>query len=141
MAARTGQSPRATGLIALFEDFNDAMGAGIDEDRPAIDDGIAIVANAVFLWHVIVRDPVAGQVGAHPHVTLVVVRRVMPLDDVAVKPGTLIDAEHTIDTADHATDDATDNSADRPGCAFAFAGAAFNAAGYALGGRDGGQKK
>jgi hypothetical protein len=141
MAARRGQSPGATGLIALFEDFNDAVGAGIHEDRPAIDHGIAIIANAVFLRHVVVRDPVAGQVGTHPHIALVGVRRVMPLDDVAVKAGTLIDAEHTIDTADHATDDATDNSADRPGCAFAFAGAAFNASGYALGGSDGGQKK
>jgi hypothetical protein len=65
----------------------------------------------------------------------------MPLDDVAVKPGTLIDAEHTIDTAYHATDDATDNCADRPRCAFAFPRAAFNASGYALRGSDGGQKK
>ena len=131
----------ATGLVSLLDDFDDAVRARVDQNRSTIDDGIAIVANAVFLRNVVVSYSIARQVGADPHIALVGVRRMMPLDDVAVKPGTLVDTEHTIDAADDATNGPADNSSDRAGGTFAFAGAAFNASRDALGGSDGGKQK
>ena len=43
------------------------------------------------------------------------------LDHVAVKAGTLIDAEHPGDATHHAADDPADHGANRTGGAFAFA--------------------
>jgi hypothetical protein len=141
MQRQSGRSPLAAGPVVSIDDFDDAVGPGIDQDRSAVDHGVAIIANAVFGRHVVIRYPLAREVSADPHIALVDVRGVMPLDDVAVKPGTLIDAQDTVDTADDATHDATNYSADWPRGAFALAGAALNSSGYALGGSDGRKEK
>ena len=61
----------ATGLKTLFDDFNDAVGAGIDENRAAIDHRVAIVMHAIFRWHIVIGYPIAGQVCAHPQFAIV----------------------------------------------------------------------
>jgi hypothetical protein len=63
------------------------------------------------------------------------------LDHVAVETRPLIDAEHTGDAADHASDDTADHGADRSGGAFAVPRAAFNPARDALGLCDRGKRQ
>jgi hypothetical protein len=50
------------------------------------------------------------------------------LDHIAVKAGTLIDAEHPGNATHYAADDTADHGTDRTGGAFAVAGASFDAA-------------
>jgi hypothetical protein len=44
----------------------------------------------------------------------------MPFHDIAVKAGTLIDAQNAGDAADHAANDAADHGADRTSGSFAI---------------------
>jgi hypothetical protein len=60
------------------------------------------------------------------------------LDNIIAKAGTLIDAEHASDAADHAANDTADDGADRTGCSFAIPRASLNSTGNPLGlGHDG----
>ena len=61
----------ATGLITLLDDFNDAVRTRIDENRSAVDHGVAIIANSVFRRNVIVGYAIARQVCAHSHIAVV----------------------------------------------------------------------
>jgi hypothetical protein len=48
-----------TRLIALLDDFNDAMRSRVDKNRSAIKDGVAIIANSVFRRNVIIGYAIA----------------------------------------------------------------------------------
>src|ERR1700742_756968 len=117
------------------------MRTRVDENRSAIDDRVAIIANTVFWRNVVVGYPIAGQVCADPYVTVVRVRWNMPLDDVAVKTRPLVDSEYAVHTADNAADGTTDNSTNRACCPFTFAGSAFDTAGHTLSGCDRGNNQ
>ena len=57
----------------------------------------------------------------------------MLLDNIAVEPRPLVDAQHAVDAPNHAADDPADHGADRPGRAFAIPRASLNPAGNPLG--------
>jgi hypothetical protein len=113
---------------ALFDDLDDPAGARFDQDRAAIYDRVAIISNAIFRGHVIVGDTLFRQDRADPDRFVILVGRAALLDHVAVKAGTLIDAEHPGDATHHAADDPADHGANRTGGAFAFTGASLDAA-------------
>jgi hypothetical protein len=119
------QTRRST--IALFEDFDDPVGARFDQNRTAVHDGVAIIPNAIFRRHVIIGDACFRQNRADPDRLVIFVGRPALLDHIAVKAGPLIDAEHPGNTTHHAADDTPDHGADRTGCAFALAGASLHA--------------
>src|SRR5580692_2974871 len=91
----------AADLEVLIDDFDDAMRAGIDKHRAAVDHGVAVVMGAVFRWHVVIGYAVAGQVCAHPQIAIIGVGWMVPFDNVAVEARPLIDTEHTVDAADN----------------------------------------
>jgi hypothetical protein len=121
------QTLRST--IALFEDFDDSVGARFDQNRTAVHNGVAIIPNAIFRRHVIIGDARFRQNRADPDRLVIFVGRPALLHHIAVKAGPLIDAEHRGNATHHAADDAPDHRADRTGRAFALAGASFNATG------------
>src|SRR6202453_3492238 len=115
--------------IALLDDLDDPAAARLDQNRAAVHDRVAIIPYAIFRRHVIIRDAGFRQNRADPDRLVIFIGRSALLDHIAVKAGTLIDAEHPGDAAHHAADDTADHGAHRTGRAFAVAGALLNAPG------------
>jgi hypothetical protein len=110
------------------------VSAGVDQNRTVVDDRIAIFANTVLRWHLIVGDARFRKYCAHPYITFVAVRGPVFFDDVMTKARTLIDAENACDTADDPSDRAANNSSHRPGSPLPLSCTTFDASGYALSG-------
>jgi hypothetical protein len=121
--------PTLRSTIALFEDFDDPVGARFDQNRAAVHDRVAIIPNAIFRRHVIIGDARFRQDRADPDRFVIFIGRPALLDHIAVKTGPLIDAEHPGNATHHAADDTADHGADRTGCAFTLAGASLHATG------------
>ena len=92
-----------------------------------------MLANAVFLRHVVIGDAVFRQHDADPDVFAILIGRAALLDHVAAKARTLVDAQNAGNAADHAANDAADHGADRTGGPLTVARASLDAAGDALG--------
>ena len=107
-------------IVVLFDDFDDAMGARIDQDGPVVHDRIAIVADAIFRRHIVISDALLGQNGADPNVFVIPIRGAMLFDRVAAKARALIDAKDSIDAADYTADHAANDGSDRTGGPFAI---------------------
>jgi len=118
---RQGASRHSDWPSVLFDDFNDAVRARIDKNRSAVDDGVAIIAHAIFLRNVIVGHANAGQICALPHVAVVRIGRVMPLDHIAMKTRPLIDPEYAIYPTDNTANGSPNDSANRACCPLTFA--------------------
>src|ERR1700744_2883698 len=94
----------ATGRMISLDDFDDTMRARIDENRSTVDNRIAIITYPIFRRNVIVGYAIARKICSYAYITVIRIGWVMPLDDVAVEAGPLIDSEHPVHTADNAAD-------------------------------------
>src|SRR6188768_1304691 len=115
-------------VALLLDDLDDPSAARLDQNRAAVDDRVAVIANAIFLRYVVIGDAFFRQDGADPQIFAVLIRRAALFDDVTAEARTLVDAEDAV----HAADDTTDDPADRTGGPFAVTGAPLDASGDAL---------
>jgi hypothetical protein len=120
--------------VELLDDLNYAARSGVDQNGRVIDDRIAIFANTVLRWNLVVGDARFRKYCAYPYITFVAVRGPVLFDDVMTETRTLIDAENAIYTADDAADRAANNRSHRPGSPLALSCATFDASGYPLSG-------
>src|SRR5471032_3095582 len=95
--------------VVLLDDLYNPVGARIDQNRAVVHDRIAIVPRAIFRRHVVIGNALLGQHGADPDILTILIGRPMLFDDIGVKAGPLIDAEHPGDAADHSANDTTDH--------------------------------
>jgi hypothetical protein len=119
----------------LFDDFDDPVCPRIHQNGPIVHDGVAIFTGTVFLGNVVIGYAGFGQNSSDPQFLIVVIRRMVVLDDVASEARTLIDTQNATDAANHTTDNASDHSADRAGRALSFTSAVLNASRNSLGRR------
>src|SRR3569832_1450661 len=129
--SRPAWAASRSSVVDLFDDFHDAVRPGIDQDRAGIDDRIAIIADAILGGNFIVGHACFRQHRTDADVLAIVIGGVVTFGNIAVEARALVDAQHTGDAADHATDDAADNGSNRTGRPFAFARAMLDAAGHA----------
>jgi hypothetical protein len=113
----------------LLEDLDNPVGARFDQNRAAVYDRVAIIPNAIFRRHIVIGDARLGQNGAHPDVLAILIGGMVLLGHIAVKTGTLFDAENARYATHHAANDTADDGADRTGGSFAFPRASLNPAG------------
>jgi hypothetical protein len=104
----------------LLDDLNHPAGPWIDQYGVVVHDRVAIITCSVFRRNVIIADAFFRQYGPDPKVLAIFVGGMVPLDNVAMEAGTLVDTEHAVDAADNAAHDTTDNRADWPGSPFPF---------------------
>jgi hypothetical protein len=107
-------------LNALLNNLDDPAAMRFDQNSPAVYNRVPIVPRAIFRRHIVVSHAFLRKNGANPYILAVVIGRVMPLDDIAVKARPFIDAENSVHAADHPADHAADDRADGTGCSFAF---------------------
>src|SRR5918994_6133050 len=69
---------RRSGPYISIDDFDDPMGAWIDQHRPVVDDGVAIFGDAIFARHFVIGHAARGQVSANPDFAIITIR-VVPL--------------------------------------------------------------
>ena len=130
---RTFQRKRATRKVALdpfvvaplFDDLDDPSAARLDQNRAAIDDRVAVVANTIFLRYVVVGDAFFRQDSADPQIFAVLIRRAPLFDDVSAETRTRVDAQDAVHAADDTTDHAPDDRSDRTCCPLPLPGASF----------------
>ena len=77
----------------LFDDLDDPSAARLDQNRAAVDDRVAVIANAIFCRYVVVGDAFFRQNGADPQIFAILIRGAPLFDDVAAKTRTLVDAQ------------------------------------------------
>src|ERR1035437_4947938 len=116
----------------LLDNLHDAAGTGVNEHRSIVDDGVAILANTVFLRNVVVSHARFRKLCTHPYIALIAVRRAVLFNYIAAETRPLIYTQNACDAADNPSNRAADDSADRTCRALAFAGTAFDASGNAL---------
>jgi hypothetical protein len=118
--------------VFLLDDFDDPAGSRIDQNRSVVHDRIAIFASAVFPRDVVISNAFLGQDRADPDFPAIAIRRVTPLDDIAVEAGALIDSQNTGHSSDDTTYDTADDRTDGAGGSFAISRASLNSARYPL---------
>jgi hypothetical protein len=119
--------------VRLLDDFDYAPRAGVHQNRPIVDDRIAIFANAVLLRNLIIGDARFRKLSADPHVALITVRRAALFNHITAEARPLVYTQNARDAADDPADRAANDSAYRTCRALAFSGTAFNASGHTLG--------
>jgi hypothetical protein len=117
----------------LLDDFDDPAAARFDQNRAAVYDGVTIFPRAIFRRHIVIGDTFLRQNRANSHVLAILVGRAMLLDNIAVKAGTLVDAQNPGYATDHSADDAANDGTDRTGCSVAISGASLDPAWDPLG--------
>jgi hypothetical protein len=105
---------------ALLDDLDDPVGARIDQYGTVVHDRIAIVAYAIFRWHIVISDAFLGQNCADPDVLVILIGRAMLLDCVTAKARALIDAKDPVDATDDTANDSADDGSEGAGGSFAF---------------------
>jgi hypothetical protein len=99
-----------------LDDFDNPVGARVDQDRAVVHDRVSVIPNAIFLWHVVICYAFLRQDCAYPDVLAISIGRAMLFDHITAKARTLIDAENPGYAANDAADDGTDGA----GSSFAF---------------------
>ena len=94
----------------LIDDFNDAMGAWVDQNSPVIHDRIAVGCRAVFPRYFVISDAAIGQFGADTYFALIAVGRMSAFGNVTAETGTA----GLRDATGRRTGSSTHGSADRP---------------------------
>jgi hypothetical protein len=124
--------------VVLLDDFDNPMGARLDQHRAAVDDRVTVFPSAIFRRHIIIGNAFLRQNCADPHILAILIGRAALFDHIVAKARTLIDAENAAYTTDHTANDAADDGTERPGSSFALSRAPLNPAGHTLGkGHDG----
>jgi hypothetical protein len=119
--------------VWLFDNFDYAASAGVNEHRSIVDYGVAILANTVFLRNVVVSDARFRKLCTHPYITLIAVGRAALFNHITSEARALIHAQYSGYTADDPSNRAANDSAHRTCRAFAFAGTPLNASRHTLG--------
>jgi hypothetical protein len=110
----TKRPPRRAASASLFDDFDDTARSRLDQNRAAIYDRVAILADAIFRRHVIIGHAVFRKDCANPHILPILIRGAPLFNHIGAKAGTLIDAKDTVYAANDSADDATYDCTDRP---------------------------
>jgi hypothetical protein len=118
--------------VKLLHDFDYAPRAGVHQNRPIVDDRIAIFANTVFLRNFIVGHARFGKLSADPYIALITVRRPALFDHITAEARPLIYTQNARDAADDRSDRAANDSAYRTCRALAFTGTSFSASWHTL---------
>jgi len=103
----------------LLDDLDNPVGARFDQNRAAVHDRVTIIPSAIFRRHVVIGDAVIGQDSANPDLLTVLIGGTALIDNIAVKAGTLVDAQDPVDATDHAANHPSNDAADRTGGSFA----------------------
>ena len=119
-------------VVVLFDDLDDPVGAGIDQNRAAVHDRVAIIPGAVFRRHVVIGDALFRQNCANPDVLTILIGRATLLDDITVKAWALVHAKNPVHAAHHPADHAADDRANWTRCSFAFPRTSLDPAGDPL---------
>jgi hypothetical protein len=117
----------------LLDHLNYAPSTGINQHRSIVDHRVAIFANTVFRWNLIVSDACFRKDRACSYITFVAVRGPMFFDDIVTEARTCIHAKNARHAADNPSDCAAYNSAHRACGPLAFPGTAVDASFDALG--------
>ena len=118
--------------MTLLDDFDYAARTGVHQNRPIVDDRIAIFSNTIFLRNIIIGDAGFRELSADPYIALITVRRAMLFNYITAEARPLICAQNARDAANDPSDRAANDSAYRTCRALAFAGTPFNASGHTL---------
>jgi hypothetical protein len=102
--------------------LDDAPSARVNQHRSIIDDGVAILANTVFLRNVVVGDARFRKLSAYPYIALITVGRAALFNYITSETRPL-----------NPSGRAANHSAHRTCRAFTFAGTSFNASRHTLG--------
>jgi hypothetical protein len=125
-------------VVALLDNFDNPMGARIDQDRAAVHDRVSVVPNAIFRRHIVIGNAFFRQHCADPDILTILIGRPALFDHITAKARTLVDAENPAYTADHTANDPADHGTDWAGCPLTVSRTALHSAGDPLGvGHDG----
>src|ERR1700722_6477714 len=106
---------------------------GINQNRPIVDDRIAIVANTVLRRNFVIGNAGFRKHRSYPDIPFIAVRGpVLFFDDVMTEARTLIPAQNASHTPDDPSDRAAYNSADRTRSTLAFAGTSLDTSSHSL---------
>jgi hypothetical protein len=87
------------------------VSAGINQNRPIVDDRIAIFANTILLRNLIIRDARFRKLSADPYIALITVRRAALFNHITAEARPLIYTQNARDAADDPSDRAANDSA------------------------------
>jgi hypothetical protein len=73
---------------------------GIDQNRAIVDDRVAILASTVFLGHIVIGHAGLWELGTHPYITLIAVRRAVLFNYITPETRPLIYAQNPCDAPD-----------------------------------------
>jgi hypothetical protein len=113
--------------------LDDAPSARVNQHRSIIDDGVAILANTVFLRNVVVGDARFRKLSAYAYIALITVGRPALFYYITAETRPLIHSQYSCYTADDPSDRAANDSAHRTCRPFTFAGTSLNASRHTLG--------
>ena len=119
--------------LGLLDDFDYAPGAGVHQNRPIVDNRVAIFACTVLLRNLIIGDARFRKLSADPYIALITVRWAALFNHIIAEARPLIYTQNARDAADDPADRAANDSAYRTCRALAFSGTSFNASGHTLG--------
>jgi hypothetical protein len=105
----------------------------VNQHRSIIDDGVATLANTVFLRNVVVGDARFRKLSAYPHIAPITVGRAALFNYITAETRSLIHSQYSRYTADDPSDRAANDSAHRSCRVFTLAGTSFNAFKHTLG--------
>jgi hypothetical protein len=117
----------------LLDHLDYASRARINQHRSIVYDRIAIIANTVFRWNLIVSDACFRKDRACSYIAFVAVRGPVFFDDIVTETRTCIHAKNARHAADDPSDRAAYNSAYRACGPLAFPGTTVDASFDALG--------
>jgi hypothetical protein len=119
--------------LRLFDDFDDASGVGVNQNRLIVDDRVAVFPDAIFRRQVVVGHAFLRKHFADPDVSAVTVRRSVLFDHVTMETRPLISAQEAGYTTHHSTNGTTDYGAHWACGSVTLAGSPIHAANDALG--------
>jgi hypothetical protein len=117
----------------LLDHLDDASRARINQHRSVVYNRIAIIANTVFRWNLIVSDACFRKNRAYSYISFVAIRGPVFFDDIVTETRTCIYTKNARHAADDASDSATYDSAYRACGPLAFPGTTVDASFDALG--------
>jgi hypothetical protein len=114
------------------------MSPRVNQHRVSVDDRVAVLSGTrIFGWYFIVCHACIREHGTDTKFVAILVRRVMTLDDVAVKPRPIVDTQYAVHTAYDAANDTADNRSHGTGVVLTDARAVSSAIWYSLSGGSG----
>jgi hypothetical protein len=121
----------------LLDHLDDAPRARLNKHRAIIYDRIAIIANTVLRWNIVIGDTCLRKNRAYSHIAFVTIGGPMFFNDIVTETRACIYAKNALHAADDPSNCAAYDCTNRTCCAFAFSSTTVDAFGHALSTRAG----